>query len=145
MNTRYFVLIIGLLGARKAEFLRRISLGERYLIDINNYRGTKRQRMRQFIADLNRCLENRLTVVINGDLLTKNHRLFYFSLARQHNMSVYSIDFGLGTLNEYQSYHSSPRIDRASIEKYYAECVNAFQKPELSEGFSRIIQCNDFS
>ncbi len=137
-----FVILVGNTGTGKSTFLSKLNKRENRKIIINDdFYGKDYS---HFSSEIFRALGENKNILLEGNYMTGRIRRSVIDTIKEYYPELIFIcfDFGPGdqkSLNRRLLNPKTTREDTISIHKKYNE---AYEEPQKSEGFSKVIKCN---
>lgn len=133
------VLLIGNVGTGKSTFCSRLKKNDRLIICPDNYVGDDKEKQKRLFLEIENGLENYKHVIIDSPAINKSIRekLLYF---KKNKYQAICFDFGSGNRKTVERrIKNKPKTSSYEWAKIHLKNIRDYEKPELNEGFVRII------
>jgi len=140
---KLIVLVIGNIGTGKTTFISNLNIRKHRAIVINdNYPDANSP---DFSMAVNNAILENNTIVIEGNYTSRFWRLQVILPIRSYyqDISFICFDFGPGNKNSLRYRLEDTHMDSLKTIETHNKYKEEYCKPELNEGFSRIIKCYD--
>lgn len=140
---KLIVLVIGNIGTGKTTFIRNLNEREKRKIIINDdYHDVDAP---DLSIDINNAILRNETVIIEGNYTSRllRSQVIYPLRLFYQNITFICFDFGSGNNKSLTRRLKGNHSDKNKIIKVHKKYKEEYQTPELTEGFYRIIRCNN--